>query len=227
MSNRLVTHQTTTTEYMKRRLNLPSATVIPLGFTPPHDQGPPASQDPAVFTLVYVGRLIAEKGVDVAIRAVAEARRLGTNVRLEIVGDGQERSELEQLARRELPNEAVSFVGAVGPTVAIDRMRAANAVIVPSVWGEPAGYVVLEAMAAGVPVIAADRGGIPETARGAAILVKDNDVAAYARALATVASNPVLARNMRHRGKAQVRSGESMADEYLRIYARVLKPTPR
>ena len=167
----LVGAHATTTNYMKHRLDLPSATVIPLGLYYPVGAQTAISQrasDSDDFVVVYAGRLIPEKGLDVAIRAIAEARRHGSNMRLEVIGDGPGRPALEDLARRELSNGVCAFLGSMDPDLVLARMRLADAVIVPSVWSEPAGFVVLEAMAVGVPVVAADAGGIPEVARGAA-----------------------------------------------------------
>ena len=224
-SRRLVRAHATTTEYMKRRLNLASATVIPLGVKVEVEESPPATPRDGEFTVVYVGRLIREKGVDVAIRAVAEARRQGAKVRLEVIGTGPEGAALEDLARRELPDSAWAFVGELTPERALARMRLADAVIVPSVWSEPAGFVVIEAMALGVPIIASDVGGIPELAGGAALLAPRSDAHAFARALTELSSNPVRARTMVEQGKAiaAAHSVRQMATRYLQLYRQVIR----
>jgi glycosyltransferase involved in cell wall biosynthesis len=206
-------------------LDLASATVIPLGTTVPFEESQPPTTKIREFTVACVGRLIPEKGVDVAIRAVAEARRQGAHVRLEVIGDGPERANLEELARRELPDPAWDFVGALARDRALARMRLADAVIVPSVWSEPAGFVVIEAMALGVPVIAADAGGIPELARGAALLAARSDAEAFARALTEVASDPVRARAMVEQGKAiaAAHSARQMATQYVQLYGQLIR----
>ena len=147
-----------------------------------------------------------KRGFDVAIRAIAEARRHGSDMRLEVIGDGPERSTLEDLARRELSDGICAFLGSMDPDLVLARMRLADAVIVPSVWSEPAGFVVLEAMALGVPVVAADAGGIAEVARGSATLVARSDPSAFARALVELANNPASARadgSTRERSRSQ------------------------
>lgn len=224
VSRRLVSAHTTTTHYMQRRLKLPAASVIPLGVTVP-SQLSPATTRHGEFTVIYVGRLIREKGVDVAIRAVAEARRQGATMRLEVVGDGPDRGVLEDLARRELPDSAWGFLGELTPDRALAQMQLADAVIVPSVWSEPAGFVVIEAMALGVPVVATDAGGIPELAHGAASLAPRSDADAFAQALLELMSNPGRASSMVEQGKsnAAAHSARQMATRYLQLYDALIR----
>lgn len=223
-SRPIVAAHTTTTQFMQRRLNLAAATVIPLGVTVPVE-GSTGTNKNGDFTVIYVGRLIREKGVDVAILAVAEARRQGVTMRLVVVGDGSERRTLEDLARRELPESAWDFVGELTHDRALAQMQLADVVIVPSVWSEPAGFVVIEAMALGVPVVATDAGGIPELARGAALLAPRSDVHAFARALMELMSNPTRSRSMVERGKSNAaeHSTRQMATRYLRLYDALIR----
>jgi glycosyltransferase involved in cell wall biosynthesis len=222
---RVVRVHTTTTQHMRARLGLRSASIIPLGVTLSTDIGDAISTPREGFTVVFAGRLIAEKGADLAIWAVAEARRQGADASLEVIGDGPERAVLERFAGRELPASSYSFLGALKPEVALNRMRLADAIIVPSVWSEPAGFVVLEAMALGVPVIATDAGGIPELAAGAALLVPRSDAHAFARAITELATRHTLGQAMIARGKsvAAMHSAGRMARQYLGLYGRVLR----
>jgi glycosyltransferase involved in cell wall biosynthesis len=225
VSRRLVSAHTTTTEHMKRRLDLASSAVVPLGVTLPVQEAQAKGPKNSEFTVAYAGRLIPEKGVDVAIRAIAEARRHGSDVRLVVIGDGPERGVLEELAQRELPASACTFLGELNPDLALARMALADAVIVPSVWSEPAGFVVLEAMALGVPVIATEAGGIPEVARGAALLAARSEAAAFARAITELASDSKRSRAMVRQGKAIAArySAGHMATLYVELYDRLLR----
>jgi glycosyltransferase involved in cell wall biosynthesis len=155
--------------------------------------------------ILFVGRLVPDKGVDVLIQAVAglggtavtdTATEARTTPRLTVIGDGPERERLAAAA-------AASGIDLVltGP---LDRaqvaaaMRAAAVVAVPSVYREPLGLVAIEAMAAGAIVVASATGGLPETVvdGGTGFLVPPGDVAALTDALRRaleLAGDPVAA----------------------------------
>jgi len=135
------------------------------------------------FVFGSMCRLIPDKGVDVAIRAVAALRRRETRpIRYVIAGDGTERRALESLARELELDDVVTFAGFLREPA--DFYSALDAFIVPSRI-EAQGIVVLEAMASGCDVIASAVGGIPEMIDrpGIGRLVAADDVAALASAM--------------------------------------------
>ena len=108
--------------------------------------------------ILYFGRLIDEKGVELLIDAAA----LAPDVPVVVVGDGPQREELEERAR-DLAN--VRLVGAAWGDDLARWLHDARAVVVPSLWYENFPYVILQAFAAAKTVIGSDRGGIPELVR--------------------------------------------------------------
>lgn len=106
--------------------------------------------------VLYVGRLSPEKGVDCLIRALSSLE----GVNLQVLGDGPDASRLEALAK-DLDVD-VGFLGWVDPDVVRSRMQEAELLCVPSLCCEACGMVALEAMAAGLPVVASDLGGLVE-----------------------------------------------------------------
>jgi glycosyltransferase involved in cell wall biosynthesis len=103
---------------------------------------------------LFLGRLTAEKGVDVLLRAWA---RRGSTGRLVIVGEGPD----ERALRRSAPN-GVEFRGSVPPEAVPELLAGARALLLPSRWYEAAPRTITEAYAAGVPVLAARIGALPE-----------------------------------------------------------------
>ncbi len=108
--------------------------------------------------LMYTGRLIDWKGVDLLIRAFGGLQPQVVGCRLEIVGDGPMRKSLEKLVEEEGVSSYVTFVGQLPHAQCLERMRQADIFVLPSLL-ECGGAVVLEAMTMGVPVIATNWGG--------------------------------------------------------------------
>lgn len=129
-----------------------------------------------------VGRLREEKGHRFLLRAFAEVCRVQPDARLRLVGGGPLRGELERLARSEGIAASVEFVGDVADVWTY--YATAEVVVVPSLV-ETQGIVVLEAMAAGCPIIATRVGGIPEVVRDGITgrLVPPRDEASLAAAM--------------------------------------------
>ena len=128
----------------------------------------PLSRDGVV--LAYAGHLIPGKGLDHLLRALAGAGLPGA-WRLRIAGEGHARGELERLAGELGLAEHVEFAGALPKPRLAELLRGADLFVLPSL-GETQGVVLIEAMACGLPVLATDAGGIPETVPdGAGVLV--------------------------------------------------------
>lgn len=133
--------------------------------------------------LLYAGRLAPEKGVGIALLS---ARMSG--VPIVVAGEGP----LERRLRAEFPE--ARFVGRVGGDEIEALMSRAYATVVPSIWYENASMTVLEAMAAGVAVVASRIGGIPEQVADGVegILVAPGDVAGMAAAMRRLAEDSAL-----------------------------------
>ena len=145
------------------------------------------------------------KGVDVAIEAVAKT---AGRVTLVVAGDGPERDRLERRAAR--LGAPVRFVGAVRGRDKAALLADADAFVLPSRRlsngrTEGAPVALLEAMYAGLPVVASRVGGVPELtgAEDAALLVPPDDAGALAAALTRLADTPALARRLAERGHAR------------------------
>ncbi len=168
--------------------------------------------------LLYVGEFRHIKGADLLIEAVARLRTSGRDIRLTLAGDGEETAALkDQIARLGL-GTAVRFLGHVQARYGFSKGRL---LVVPS-RGDSMPYVVIEAAAAGIPMIAANVGGIPEvfdTHKDA--LFPSGSVDAMASAIASALDDPatVLARSQTLRERiAQQFSQNAMVDGVLAGY---------
>jgi glycosyltransferase involved in cell wall biosynthesis len=138
-----------------------------------------------------VGRLDRQKGFDLLLRAVADL----SDVHLVLVGDGPERHALEELTADLGLQERITMAGwsAEAPSL----MRSFDVLAVPSRW-EGLPLVVLEAMLAGVPVVATPVGGVPDAVRHeqTGLLVPVDDAAALTAALDRLVTDPGLRRRL-------------------------------
>lgn len=149
----------------------------------------PASTPPDFRTILFVGRLHAEKGIFVLLDAFARIHAQEPQARLNLVGDGPARSEVcSRIEHLKLEN-AVNLFGVIKNRAMPDQFRASSVFVAPSLttpkWAEQVGMSSIQAIACGVPVVATTSGSIPEYIPDnvAGILVKENDVAALADAV--------------------------------------------
>ncbi len=159
------------------------------------------------LTLLTVARLMREehreqKGIDCVIRALAEVRKSVPDAHYVVVGDGDDRPRLEQLAREFGVGGRVTFTGALGDAELRDCYRACDVFVMPS-RSEGFGIVFLEAMALGKPVIGGNHGGTPEIWRDgtAGYLVEHGDVAALADRIVRLLSDHTLRAQMGAAGR--------------------------
>jgi glycosyltransferase involved in cell wall biosynthesis len=172
----------------------------------PQDPAPMVSEGRPRF--LFVGRLTPQKGGDWLLRAAAQ---VGTAIEVDIAGDGPERAALERLADTLGLADRTTFHGWVDAGEVQRLFAGARAVVVPSVWQEPAGLVTLEAAAAGRPVIASRVGGIPEYARAFfASTIPPRDVGRLAEAMARLADDADLAWRLGTMGRTMTRTRFAM-----------------
>jgi glycosyltransferase involved in cell wall biosynthesis len=141
--------------------------------------------------VVTVGRLTANKRLELVIDAVAILKARGTVVRLTIVGDGPERPALEQRARERGITDLTTFLGAVAPDQVAAAIGHADLFAFPALH-EGFGLAAAEALMAGVPVVACRSGGVPDIvpASGAGRLLEPDDFDGFVAAMAEVLADP-------------------------------------
>ena len=207
-------------DYAARRFNLPPdrITHLPMGIPTAEfaasaetNSSPEASDQP--FTIGYLARLCPEKGVDELCETYLEIRRQRSNCRLRIAGylGAADRPFFDAvLAKMRAagcgPNE-VEHVGEVSLAEKIAFLQSLQVMSVPTRYAEAKGFYVLEALAAGVPVVLPRHGSFPEfieATRGGVLYEPDNR-AAHARAIIDLIDQPDLRRSLAAAGQAAVR----------------------
>jgi glycogen(starch) synthase len=121
--------------------------------------------EPGERLVLLVGRLVYEKGFQLALDALPQVIRRPGRVRFLVAGSGTHEAELRKQAERLGLMEHGTFMGWIGDDVLHSLYRIADLCVVPSIY-EPFGLVALEAMASGCPCIVADTGGLREVVPG-------------------------------------------------------------
>jgi len=142
--------------------------------------------------LVYLGRLVSDKGVDTLIHALLQLKRWGLSPQLTIIGSGSEEKSLRQLARNLRVDEQINFVGSKQPDEISRLLNGHQILVVPSRMPEPFGIVVLEAIASGCVIVASRAGGLPDAVGKCGITYEISDLQALTNALQIVLTKPSL-----------------------------------
>jgi glycosyltransferase involved in cell wall biosynthesis len=193
-----------------------------------HTQPASASPDDRV-NLVYVASLHPRKAHAVLFDAVQLLKQRGLRVNAALVGDGEERAALERLAREKDIVDSISFLGWRND---VDAVFATAHVYVHSASEEAFGIAIAEGMAAGLPVVATDVGGIPDVvANGTTgFLVPARDGRAMADKLQSLVEDPDLRRRMGDAGRErafELFSPQKLAKSYAEVFREVADTSVR
>jgi glycosyltransferase involved in cell wall biosynthesis len=157
------------------------------------------------FVIGYAGRLVAEKGLDVLIKAAA---KLPGHWLLRLAGAGPERAALNEMAGVWNIGGSVEFLPPIASTEMPAFYHSLDALVLPSRtlphWKEQFGRVLIEAMACGVPVIGSRSGAIPEVIGEAGLLFTEGDEHALQTCLLSLMEHPRLRQQLIEQGRARV-----------------------
>lgn len=170
------------------------------------DFAPIPSEPPGQVELLTVCRLVGTKRVDVAIRSLPLLARKGIRAELSIAGDGPERANLQHLAEQLSVGHLVRFHGYLDPDELRTRYRSAFAFVLPSEL-EGLNLAIMEAMAAGRPVLATAAGEQAEFLRdGVDSLIISSDPADVATKIETLVRDPELYMSIARNAQQKIRS---------------------
>lgn len=181
--------------------------------------------DPSLYTsnlrqrsanLLFVGRLSAVKGLPILFDALAQIDH--PEVTLSVIGDGPDRAALEALVQQQQLADKVAFLGYRSQSEVASMLSDTDVLVLPS-FAEGVPVVLMEAMAAEVPVVSTHIAGIPELVEHGAsgLLVPPGNVNALAQAIKSVLQDPELAARMGRKGRATVIADFSSHEEAKRL----------
>jgi len=171
--------------------------------------------------LVYLGRLVSDKGIDLLIKSMADLKNRGLTPRLTIIGSGEEKFALRKLADDLGVGGQIDFTGSKSPEEITCLLNAHYVLVVPSRWPEPFGIVALEALASGCIVVAAQSGGLPDVVGSCGITFEMGDITALTEALYTVLTQPEFRQALLQKVEAHLNQFKpaTVAAKYLQIFA--------
>ena len=200
-----------------RRLcsTLPDISVTPFGVDVKHFRPTGEKRDVETLTIGTIKTLQPKYGVDILIAAFAMARnrltginaKVASKLRLLIVGDGTERTQLEKQARDLEVDDVTTFSGKVPHDEVSTHLNRLDIYVAPSrLDSESFGVAIIEASACERPVIVSDVGGLPEVVEDGVtgLVVERENVEATAEAMMKLIRNPSLRRSMGAAGRQRV-----------------------
>jgi glycosyltransferase involved in cell wall biosynthesis len=205
-------------EVFRRKIGTPGGLVRIVHNGVSRKEFEPVATQADASDLVFLGELRPVKGIDVLIDAIARLRRDGRNVTATLVGDGPEREALHAQVERLGLAQSIRFT----PAMPARQAQAHGRIMMVPSRAESLPYVVLEAAAAGMPMITTQVGGIPEIYGPLSdTLVPPEDAGALAKAIARAIDQPDvtadIARRLRKRVAATF-SVDTMVDGVLTAY---------
>jgi glycogen(starch) synthase len=181
--------------------------------------------------LVYLGRLVSDKGIDLLIESMAELRNRGLRPRLSIIGSGSQEMILRKLTRDRDLESQIEFLGSKKPAEIARLLNAHQILVVPSRWPEPFGIVALEAIACGCVVAASQAGGLPQAVGPCGLTFTIADQDELTKTLQTLLSDAELRSQLILHAEKHLRQFEPsvVAGKYLDVFnqsLRINEPIP-
>lgn len=173
--------------------------------------------------LIFVGRLVSDKGVDLLLSALGKLRSKGLKLRLTIVGDGPERDRLESRARG--MKDGVVFTGTRQGEELVKLFNEHQILVVPSLWKEPFGIVAIEAIACGCVVVGSSGGGLPDAMGPCGITFRSGDADDLAATLERVLADEALQTRLRASAPEHLtkHSSHTVAKRYLEVLGETVR----
>jgi glycogen synthase len=177
--------------------------------------------------LVFCGRLVADKGADILLKALGILRDRGLYLNLSIVGAGPEESKLRSMMHVLALEGQISFEGKKKGHELAQLLNAHRIMVVPSIWREPFGIVALEGIATGCVVVGSEGGGLKEAIGPCGVTFPSGDADALAARLEDLLSRPLVGYRANACAHLSAYTRAAVAGKYLRVFAAAIDQYPR
>src|SRR5215472_3508926 len=214
----------TPTNWLDGLLHLPNTIVIAHGIDGSDLRSYPRTPNGTPI-IAFQGRLVTTKGARVLLQAAKILRETGRSFELLVIGDGPERSSLEQLAGALEIGGLIRFTGRLTASGLQETLRLVSIMVVPSLAGEVFGLVVAENMSRGLAVVVSDLGAFAEVLGDSGVKFRTGDPAALADALAHLLDDPQNTARLGQLARTRVIESFSlsrMIEQHVLVYRRVL-----
>ena len=168
--------------------------------------------------IVFVGRLVSDKGLDTLLHALAIIKRENNLILgLEIIGDGPEINYLKRMTKELLLTSQVKFIGKMTGTDLCKKINEHKIMVVPSKWKEPFGLVALEGLACGCKMVISKHGGLKEAVGNLADEFENGDEYSLAHAILSSLQSPLILREIveKHLNR---HTAKNISQQYLNLF---------
>jgi glycosyltransferase involved in cell wall biosynthesis len=169
---------------------------------------------------VFLGRLVSDKGVELAINAINILNQSVNKYNLTIIGDGPEMNKLVKIVNVSQLSEYINFTGSLSGDYLVNELRRHRFMLIPSLWKEPFGIVALEGLACGCIPIVSDGGGLPDAVGEAGLVFERGNLNSLVSTIQDLLTNPTLEMKLRKAAlnKLEQHSPEIIAKKYLSVF---------
>jgi glycogen(starch) synthase len=179
---------------------------------------------PRIKQLVFLGRLVSDKGADLLLDALAQLKDQGLSPQLTVIGSGPEENKLRQQAKRLGIDSQIEFAGLKTGAELRRMLNEHQIMVVPSLWREPFGIVALEGIACGCVIIGSDSGGLKDAIGPCGVTFPNGDATALAKALAALLTDEQGLSHYRIHAEEHLsrHRKEEVASSYLQVFTNAL-----
>jgi glycosyltransferase involved in cell wall biosynthesis len=180
------------------------------------------------FIVGYVGRITFEKGIEYLINALVDVVKITDRIKLVIAGDGNKKTELQELVKELKLNKYVIFTGFIAHEDISSFYGLCDVVVLPSIWNEPLSRVLIESFYFNKPVIATRTGGTPEIIKDGenGLLVEPKNSDQIADKILFLYQNPEIHKRIQENAKDysnRYLNSTELTKQFIKMYQSVLQ----